>query len=606
MAGLSMNAAYDETIGRLPTPIVDWPVSEERFRQIAERWRTWGVWVSLWNREGEMVACDQQAGRLWDALRAGPNPFCLRLTQLAIAAMETKKSAESEGEDYASNFGPWQPDLGLIAIPVRSGRRSVGAILGAVVMTDRPDEAFARLCNQCELDLNAMTSFLNDVEIVPAEKISNLASTLSFTVQQARAIEVGSGEISILTHNLENTYEELHLIYEISRQMGIPQKPIAMLEKVGREMLEVSRAAGLAFVVTNHASTGTGNNDGHEPAFEERAVQVGQAAPSLNELERLTHNVCVDDDQGTGYLLLNQAGRLPEFRWASNWLKHLLVLPLRHEHHELGVFYAMNCKDNGDYTSADVQLLRAVADRVTAALQNQHLYDDLSDLLMGLLHALVKSVDAKDPYTFGHSERVAYFSRVLSSAIGMSPIDCERVYLAGLLHDVGKIGVPDAILCKPGKLTKQEFDALKKHPEIGERILAQVRQIRDLIPGVLYHHERMDGCGYPHRLAGRDIPLLGRIICLADSFDAMTTSRTYRAAMPVSMAVTEIRRCSGNQFDPGLAEVFLNIDPARMFKEAHDYTGGDMNIGRIGALCAALSGYSSSQKSLSSSHETEH
>ena len=121
--------------------------------------------------------------------------------------------------------------------------------------------------------------------------------------------------------------------------------------------------------------------------------------------------------------------------------------------------------------------------------------------------------------------------------------------------------MPETVLQKTGKLTPEEFDQMKKHPEIGARILSDVKQLEDIIPGVLYHHERYDGKGYPSGIAGKDIPLMGRIICLADCFDAMTSNRTYRKALPLEVALSEIRRCSGTQFDPELAETFLRIAP---------------------------------------------
>jgi HD-GYP domain-containing protein (c-di-GMP phosphodiesterase class II) len=148
-------------------------------------------------------------------------------------------------------------------------------------------------------------------------------------------------------------------------------------------------------------------------------------------------------------------------------------------------------------------------------------------------------------------------SRHLAVQIGLTDAQVERIYMAGLLHDVGKIGVPEAVLQKPGKLTAEEFEQMKKHPEIGARILADIKQVKDILPGVLHHHERYDGKGYPHGLAGENIPQMGRILCLADCFDAMTSNRTYRKALPLEVALAEIRRCSGTQFDPSLAEAFL-------------------------------------------------
>jgi len=131
--------------------------------------------------------------------------------------------------------------------------------------------------------------------------------------------------------------------------------------------------------------------------------------------------------------------------------------------------------------------------------------------------------------------------------------------MAGLLHDVGKIGVPEAVLQKAGRLTNEEFEQMKRHPGVGAKILADIKQVEDIIPGVLHHHERYDGKGYPAGLSGQEIPLMGRIICLADCFDAMTSNRTYRRALPLEVALCEIRRCSGTQFDPTLAESFLRI-----------------------------------------------
>jgi len=169
-------------------------------------------------------------------------------------------------------------------------------------------------------------------------------------------------------------------------------------------------------------------------------------------------------------------------------------------------------------------------------------------------------VDAKDPYTCGHSERVALIAQHLSRHLHLAEDQINNIYLAGLLHDVGKIGVDEAVLCKPGRLTDIEFAQVKKHPQIGADILRPIRQMESVTQAVLAHHERFDGGGYPHGLAGRKIPLTGRIMMLADSFDAMVSDRTYRRALPVEAALAEIRRFSGTQFDPELADIFMDSD----------------------------------------------
>ncbi len=594
----SKTTAVDPSVGRLPPPVIAWPLSRDRFDLLRERWCRLGVWLTLWNRDGGMIAHDSDAGRFWGALRNAGDRFEGLLASAVKAALDTVADRRAADEADAINLGPWQPDIALTVVPIRAGRRCIGAVAGMFLTTHETGDALMKLCGQCGLDPKAMARFADSSNHVLQGDPTALAGLLSLSVEQARDIEIGIGEVSVLTDNLETTYEELHLIYEISSQMGIPQEPTKMLDAVGAELLGVTRAAGLAFVLSQQEgdpTIGDESGTGEGSRLESRISQVGDAAPSLSDIQRLTDCLSDELDTDVGHLLLNGAASHPSLAWAGDWLNHLAVLPLVSDGYALGVAYAINCKDSGDFTSVDVQLLKAVADRISAALQNQHLYDDLTDLLLGLMHALVSSVDAKDPYTFGHSERVAFFSRSLARAVAMPDVESERVYLSGLLHDLGKIGIPDAILCKPGRLTKEEFDTLKKHPEIGERILSRVRQIRDLLPGVLSHHERMDGRGYPHRLVSREIPILGRIICLADSFDAMTTNRTYRSALSVSAGIAEIRRCSGSQFDPVLAEAFVGLDLHALFEEAHGKSGGDPSIGRIGALCSMIGSYRSSR-----------
>lgn len=557
--------------GRLPTPTIAWPIAPESLARLYGVWRMGRVWLSLWNQEGQLVDFDPQGGRLWTTLAARSEPFTRQLGEY-VRQTVAAGGAESKPDSGAPvNLGPWAPDLGLLTAPVRWRHRTVGMVVGAVVLTDRPGEALQRLCSQCALDAQTMTAFAAETGSVPLEQVGEFSRLLRWTVESTRETEVGREEIGVLTNNLENTYEELNLIYTISRQMRLSRKTSEVLQSVGADVLEVARAAGVAFVLREVVPPAVPPRlliAEQVKVPSDRIVQVGQGAPDLQAVDRLAECLKIDPAAPASFVLINDAGARPEFAWARGWLKHLLALPLWHEQQMLGVLLAINCRDEGDFTSVDVQLLRAVADRLAAYLENQRLYNDLADLLMGLLHALVNSIDAKDPYTCGHSERVAFYSRALAREASLPDLTCERVYLAGLLHDVGKIGVPDAVLCKPGRLTNEEFDAMRKHPEVGARILSRIRQITDLLPGVLDHHERVDGRGYPQRLAGREIPLYGRIICLADCFDAMTTSRTYRTALPLQVAVTEIRRCSGTQFDPELAEKFLQLDLQQLAADA--------------------------------------
>ena len=239
---------------------------------------------------------------------------------------------------------------------------------------------------------------------------------------------------------------------------------------------------------------------------------------------------------------------------------HLLVIPLILEGKTIGILLGADKLYRPQISSIDVKLFSALGHSLSFYLQNTMLLEDTHAMFIGTMHALTKLIDAKDSYTYGHTERVALLTKQLASRLGLDAPSIERVYIASLIHDVGKIGIPEAVLCKPGALTEDEFNLIKKHPEIGARVLSDIPQMRDLIPGVLHHHERWDGSGYPHQLAGQNIPLLGRLIALADAYDAMSSNRTYRSAMGHSQVLVEIRRCIGTQFDPELAKMFLELD----------------------------------------------
>ena len=185
--------------------------------------------------------------------------------------------------------------------------------------------------------------------------------------------------------------------------------------------------------------------------------------------------------------------------------------------------------------------------------------EKLSRAYIQIVRALAASVDAKDKYTHGHSSRVASYAKEIAKRAGYSEVEQDSVDMMGLLHDVGKIGIPDAIINKAGRLTDEEFAAIKTHPAVGAEILQKIDDLPELMSGAHWHHERYDGKGYPDGLAGESIPEAARIIAVADSYDAMTSNRSYRAVMPQEKVRTEIERCSGSQFDPRFAAIMLGM-----------------------------------------------
>lgn len=186
-------------------------------------------------------------------------------------------------------------------------------------------------------------------------------------------------------------------------------------------------------------------------------------------------------------------------------------------------------------------------------------YEKLEKAYLESVQTLRYTVEAKDSYTRGHSDRVSEYSVLLGKYLNLPEETLNTLRIGGLFHDVGKIGVPDSILQKESKLTDNEYSEIKNHPSIGAHILSTATIFHDIIPIVKHHHEKYDGTGYPGRLQGENIPYLARIAAVADSFDAMTSRRTYRDSLPIDVVIAEFRKCKGTQFDPKLADVFLDI-----------------------------------------------
>jgi putative nucleotidyltransferase with HDIG domain len=205
---------------------------------------------------------------------------------------------------------------------------------------------------------------------------------------------------------------------------------------------------------------------------------------------------------------------------------------------------------DAELSANDQKLLLSLASQAAIFIQNARLERDVRSMFLNIIVSMAGAVDAKDAYTMGHSLRVARTALVLAQQMGLARDKMEPLLLSAILHDVGKIAIPDTILKKPERLDREEFEVMKSHATIGARMLAHIPALAEVIPGIRHHHEFWDGTGYPERLKGEAIPLAGRIILIGDALDAMTTDRVYRTAMPMKDAMKEFRRFAGTQFDP--------------------------------------------------------
>ncbi len=239
-------------------------------------------------------------------------------------------------------------------------------------------------------------------------------------------------------------------------------------------------------------------------------------------------------------------------------VKSDLYAPIMRKGKTVGIFF-LGCFREGAFNQDDVDTAVIFSSRMGLALEHVRLIYDLDEMSVNIIHALASAIDAKSSWTKGHSERVSDYSMAIAERMGMPKRDIERLRLAGLLHDIGKIGTYDVLLDKTGQLTQEEWELIKLHPDRGCEILEPITEFRDILPAVRHHHERWDGSGYPHGLRGENIPLMARILTIADSFDTMTADRPYRPAIGVTNALQEIRYCTGTQFAPDVSDVFLRL-----------------------------------------------
>jgi len=237
--------------------------------------------------------------------------------------------------------------------------------------------------------------------------------------------------------------------------------------------------------------------------------------------------------------------------------KNIMCVPVMVKEKVIGVLQAVNKLNNEHFSNEDLELFELLANQVAIAIENAILYEKIHTTFLEVSEALAESIEKRDPYTGGHTKRVLAYSMAIAKYMKLNEEEMEKLKIAAILHDIGKIGVEDKILRKKENLTEEEYQEMKKHPMVGVEILGHISQLKDIIPGMRYHHERTDGKGYPNGLKGNNIPLIARIISVADTYDAMTTTRPYHNALSNSKAVAELKRCAGTQFDKAVVYAFI-------------------------------------------------
>ena len=524
----------------------------QSFELLCSHWHSLGVWLSLWDPQGRCLEQDRTTPGPFKVLADGSPAFGTWLARLA------RQAAAGSGRLSRGELG----GLMGFAVPVISQAAVEHVVVAALVPQGfHPGGPLLHLCQQAQLDAVIVTRLAEDVAWHDRRAIAGLEELLTLLVDQLVRNERAAPEMAGLAANLAQTYEVLNLIYHVSDKFDNRQKPDEFFERTFAEVLAVLQVESLAAVT--HVSSKTG-----EPTV----IVVGKGQSHRQQIHAIAEglsSLMLDRK----ILLLDHAS-VERFLPQEQWLSNLVAVWLLHQDEPVGALLAINKANGKDFDDIDLQMLQVLADRCSMYLEDLNILADLQELLIALLRSLVNSIDAMDPYTSGHSERVALIARRLAEQMHADPAFCQRTYFGGLLHDVGKIAIPGSILRKSGRLDPEEFAMIRQHPANGARLIEHIQAMHDIVPAIIGHHERMDGKGYPTGIAGAQLDPLARIVAVADCFDAMTSQRAYRDGKPLAEARCELAAIAGKQLDAEMVQALLTMDLSQLHRELGTYHSG--------------------------------
>ncbi|MEZ6068073.1 MAG: HD-GYP domain-containing protein [Planctomycetaceae bacterium] len=404
--------------------------------------------------------------------------------------------------------------------------------------------------------LVAVAELVEDAAEAIARTARNAVRVVALSHQAKDLSNVVEGYVQQVTNDLEEmTY--LRRVTRFLEYLDLSQDVDDVAERILPKLRELLQVEGVLLITPR-----CGQADEPMPG----QVSVREQGERFSDEQCL--NITASLSTADSAPVVRNLARHPELQALHPDLHSISIVTIARGANFYGWLLAVNRNANNpcavDYATSEQELgtIEASLMESTAVLLSSHAHNvqafrSKEELVIEVVRSLVAMLDARDQYTCGHSDRVAAMARHLAHLRGLSPAECETIYLTGLLHDIGKIGVPDEVLRKPGRLTAEEFALIQEHPQRGYDILRGIQPLQATLAGVLHHHESLDGSGYPHGLKGDEIPLIARILAVVDTFDALTSERPYRAPRTVDEAVAVLRQGRGQQWDAELVDLFL-------------------------------------------------
>jgi HD-GYP domain-containing protein (c-di-GMP phosphodiesterase class II) len=383
--------------------------------------------------------------------------------------------------------------------------------------------------------------WLQRQEPLPPAVVHRLLSLADHQVRTTSASSRALEDLDQLAGELDAAYEELSLLHEIARNLRISLDQHEFARLCLHRLHRVIGAGGAAIVLQERDASWQSTVIGDFPADPDAVTSL---------LAQFAHEDWSRPVVRNGLAETQLVEHCPGVR-------NLVAAAILEGQSVAGWIVVCNSEYRDEFGTVEASLLSSVALILSTHLRNINLFLEQEELLVSFVRSLVSTLDAKDSYTRGHSERVALVARRLARQLNLPLRDQEAIHLSALLHDIGKIGVEDAILRKPGRLTEAEMRKLRLHPVIGDDILSGLKNLRHILPGVRNHHENYDGTGYPDGLEGEEIPLMARILAVADAYDAMGSNRPYRGGMPLNQVEHVLTDGAGRQWDASVVRAYF-------------------------------------------------
>jgi HD-GYP domain-containing protein (c-di-GMP phosphodiesterase class II) len=508
----------------------------------------------------------QRASRLADAMEACFGvPFCTYdgdNAALAYAPPGMPRGNEEIRGELAKQVASRREaeiieeegSLLTVAIPqIEADGSALVAVSTFLTAQGNLDEQAAGAGHLLAMDASSASIWLAKQPIWPADALLRMARLAGEKLAADQRTNRLRSEVAALSQNISSTYEEISLLYRLTQNLSLAIND----EKLNRIALDWLCATlpiqGIAALLLPPPNLSLTNREARrEPLM----LTEGDWPLSASQLNDLLATVGAREARRP--IVINQLVTLRE-TWRFPAVQQLIVVSLCEGARCFGYLVAVNHSSGKELGTVEANLLASVASILGIHCGNSDLYRRRAELLTGIVRALTSAIDAKDPYTCGHSDRVARVAERIAKYMGLDGRTLNTIYLSGLLHDIGKIGINDDVLRKPGPLTPAEFEHIKTHPELGYKILLDLNELDEVLPVVLHHHENWDGKGYPHGLVGEETPLLARIVAVADAFDAMGSDRPYRQGMPDDKVDAVLRAGAGKQWDAKVIEAFFAV-----------------------------------------------